>query len=219
MSLSVTGTGPSFRIETRYANVVPFLTLTVLIDPETPNASTYRSDAFTLGSRIAEPKLRRPSGSTFETQTMAPTIATSRSRTRTPAARRGHRCRTVPVAVDQPGGASGGRTTVSTSRPYSYALHPFHGHGRTVSSTGGKENDREHPSVRRPRSAPRAPATPHAAGRERPEQDRRRDHALRRFDGLRLHLDRLVRAMDRSARGEIPLRSAEIGRASCRERV
>src|SRR5437870_8505767 len=30
-------TGPSFRIETRYANVVPCSTLTVLISPETPN--------------------------------------------------------------------------------------------------------------------------------------------------------------------------------------
>src|SRR5437870_12298408 len=99
MSLIVTGTGPSFRIETRYANVVPFSTLTVLISPETPNASTYRSDAFTLGSRIAEPKLPRPSGSTFETQTIAPTIATSRSRTRTPTARRRHRRRAVAVTV------------------------------------------------------------------------------------------------------------------------
>jgi hypothetical protein len=33
MSLIVTGTGPSFLIETRYVNVVPFSTLTVLIRP------------------------------------------------------------------------------------------------------------------------------------------------------------------------------------------
>jgi hypothetical protein len=40
MSLIVTGRGPSFPIETRYVNVVPFSTLTVLIRPETSNAST-----------------------------------------------------------------------------------------------------------------------------------------------------------------------------------
>ena len=40
---------------------------------------------------------------------------------------RGHRRRRVPVAVGPSGGASGGRTTVSTSRTYFIAFHPFHG--------------------------------------------------------------------------------------------
>ena len=77
------------------------------------------------------------------------------------------------------------------------------------SLTGRKENVHEHPPVRRARPTPGASETPRGAGRQRPEPDRRRDHAFRRFHGLRLRLDRLVRAVDRAAGGEVPLRPAD----------
>src|SRR6266550_7471111 len=163
---------------------------------------------------MPEPKLPRPSGSTFETHTAPLTAARSRSATTIPATRRGHRRCLAVDAVGPSGGASGGRTIVSTCRPYSIAYQAFPAPGRTVSVTGRKESVYEHPSVRRPRAASRAPETSHAAGRERPEQDRRHHHALRRVDGVRLRLDHLVRALDRAARGEVPLRAADDDRVA-----
>src|SRR5437867_2597168 len=93
----VTGSGPSFQIVTSYRKVASGSTRTVLTRPDCSNASTYRLDDSTRGSRTGKPELPRVRGSTFATHERPATRAMPRNTDNATATLRGHRRRLVPV--------------------------------------------------------------------------------------------------------------------------